>query len=118
MENLKWLEIAKQHNYDMAEDMIKRHIELYGEYKRDDEIIEKILNDADKIKEKIIRVKEIIENIHDPITKAFIKEKFVNGENWERISEKIGYSESYLYNLYSRAMKDPEIAEIKKILSR
>ena len=48
MTNLKRLEIVKQHNYDMAEDMIKRHIELFGEYKRDDEIIEKILNDADK----------------------------------------------------------------------
>ena len=118
MTNLKRLEIHRDIHFNMAKDMLILYLHIHKEYKRDNETIEKLIKKAEKENEKIIRVKEIIENIYDPITKAFIKEKFVNGEPWERISEKIGYSESYLYKLYNRAMKNSEIAEIKKILSR
>ena len=118
MNKLRDIQATRKSKLDLADDLIKTHIRLYGEYKNNDDFIEKILKDAQELKEKEIMINELIENIHDPITKAFIKEKFVNGENWERISEKIGYSESYLYKLYNRAMKNPEIAEIKEILSR
>ena len=113
MENLKWLEIVKQHNYDMAKDMIKRHIELYGEYKNNDDFIEKILKDAQELKEKEIMINELIENIQDPILKATFKEKYIHGKNWEQVAEILGYSTTHIQRIFKRALQDPEILKIK-----
>ena len=40
MNKLRDIQVKIRHNFDMAEEMIKTHIELYGEYKRDDDFIE------------------------------------------------------------------------------
>lgn len=97
----------------MAEEMIKTHIELYGEYKRDDDFIEKLLKDAQNLEDKEKKINSLIEKIQDPIIQAIIKERFVNGETWENISYRVGYSLAHIHRLFKKAMQDPKILKIK-----
>lgn len=106
----------REHTFDMAKDMIKTHIELYGEYKNDNDFIENLLKDAQELKEKEIMISELIENIQDPIIQAIIKERFINGTKWEGISYKVGYSLAHIHRLFKKALQTPEILKIKLML--
>ena len=118
MNKLRDIQATRKSKLDLADDLIKTHIRLYGEYKNNDDFIEKILKDAQELKEKEIMINELIENIQDPIIQAIIKERFINGTKWESISYKVGYSLAHIHRLFKKALKNQNIAEIKKILSR
>lgn len=116
MNKLRDIQKMREHIFHMAEDMIKTHIELYGEYKRDDDFIEKILKDAQELKEKENMINELIENIQDPIIQAIIKERFINGTKWESVADRVGYSLAHTQRLFKKALQDPEILKIKTLL--
>ena len=116
MNKLSDIQRMRKHTFDMAEDMIKAHIERYGEYKNDNDFIEKLLKEAQELKEKEIMINELIENIQDPIIQAIIKERFVNGETWENISYRVGYSLAHIQRIFKRALQDSEILKIKLLL--
>lgn len=116
MNKLRDIQKMREHTFNMAEYMIKTHIELYGEYKRDDDFIEKILKDTQELKEKEIMIKELIENIQDPIIQAIIKERFINGAKWQSVAVTVGYSLIHTQKLFKKAMQDSEISKIKILL--
>lgn len=117
MNKLRDIQATRKSKLDLADDLIKTHIRLYGEYKNNDDFIEKILKDAQELKEKEIMINELIENIQDPIIHAIIKEKFINGTKWESVAERVGYSLAHTQRLFKKAMQDPEILKIKTLLS-
>lgn len=117
MNKLRDIQVKIRHNFDMAEEMIKTHIELYGEYKRDDDFIEKLLKDAQTLEAKEKEINSLIEKIQDPIIQAIIKERFINGKTWERVAEKVGYSQIHIQRLFKKSMQDPEILKIKTLLN-
>lgn len=116
MKTYRELEIYKKHFLDMAADFIKTHIHLYGEYNRGDDLIEKILKDANELETKQEKIKELIEEIQDPIIKAILKEKIINGKKWNWIAERIGYSEGHIYRLYRKALNTQEVKKIMEYL--
>lgn len=116
MKTYRELEIYKKHFFDMAEDFIKIHIGIYGEYNRDDDLIEKIINDGREIKYRQEKIKELVEQIKDPIVKVIITEKIINGNTWEKTADKIGYSLAHVQRLYKKNLSNSQIKNIMKCL--
>ncbi|WP_300393312.1 helix-turn-helix transcriptional regulator [Fusobacterium sp.] len=116
MNKLRDIQIIRKSKLDLANDLIKTHIILYGEYKNNDDFIKNLLKDAQELKEKEIMIKELIENIQDPIIQAITKERFINGKTWERVAERVGYSLAHIHKLFKKVLQNPEILKIKILL--
>ena len=116
MRTFRELEVHKKHFFDMAEDFIKIHIGIYGEYNRDDELIEKMIKNGQEIEHRQEKIKELIEQLHNPIIKAIITERIINGTTWERVADKTGYSLAHVQRLYKNSLSSPQIKNIMECL--
>ena len=75
--------------------------------KQSDEKIEELLTLKDEIQEAIATVDE-------PVMELVLTYRYINCWDWNDVADKLGYAESYVYELHRKALQKVKIKEPSK----
>lgn len=74
-----------------------------------------INEEIDRLVEIKIKIRDLVSSLSDPNLRIVLERRYILGENWEKIAEKMGYSPRHISRMHNRAVEMLEKGCIKEI---
>ena len=74
-----------------------------------------INEEIDRLVEIKIKIRGLVSSLTDPNLRIVLERRYILGENWEKIAEKMGYSPRHISRMHNRAVEMLENGCMKEI---